>query len=229
VAASREFAVVLGHRLFITGGDLGRVGVADGAAAVFIELAAQLQFQRIHFADQLLVHLLDQGGIPGEAAGVQLAHLINQSLQLLPRIGAILHCGANLIEKIHSLVDLALRIGGVGTSLRRHRPSRDASIAGVNAADYIAIAAGPTGRIADLAGKAIANLTGLASAGLTTLTRLARLPGLAAAELALTVAAKLALAVTALLAFVGTALLAWAGLRIRLASAEAGELVAQTG
>jgi len=57
-----------------------------------------LQFQRVHAADELLVHLLDQGGIPGETAGIQIAHLIDQGL---------------LVEKVQSLVDLAL--GGSST------------------------------------------------------------------------------------------------------------------
>ena len=132
VAAAGEFAVVLGDRVLIAGGDLGRVGVADRAALVFIELAAQLQFQRVHVADELLVHLLDQRGIPGETAGIQIAHLIDQRLQLLPRLGTILHRGANLVEKVQSLVDLALRIGRVGTLLRRHGLAGDARIAGVD-------------------------------------------------------------------------------------------------
>ena len=119
--AAGEFAVVLGNRILIAGGDLGRVGVADRAAAAFLELAAQLQFQRVHAADELLVHLLDQRGIPGETAGIQIAHLIDQGLQLLPRLGTILHCGTNLVEKVQSLLDLALRIGRIGTLLGRSR------------------------------------------------------------------------------------------------------------
>ena len=119
VAAAGELAVVLGDRVLIAGGDLGRIGVADRAALVFVELAAQLQFQRVHAADELLVHLLDQSGIPGETAGIQIAHLIDQGLQLLPRLGTILHHGANLVEKVQSLVDLALGVGRVGTLLGR--------------------------------------------------------------------------------------------------------------
>ena len=115
VASAGEFAVVLGDRVLIAGGDLGRVGVADRAALVFIELTAQLQFQRVHVADELLVHLLNQSGIPREPAGIQTAHLIDQGLQLLPRLGTILHYGTNLVEKVQSLVNLALSIGRVGT------------------------------------------------------------------------------------------------------------------
>ena len=91
MAAAGEFAVVLGHRVLIAGGNLGRVGVADGAAAGFLELAAQLQFERVNGADQLLVHLLDQGWVPGETFGIETPHLINQGLQLLARLGTILH------------------------------------------------------------------------------------------------------------------------------------------
>ena len=179
MAAAGEFAVVLGDRILIAGGDLGRVGVADRAALVFIELAAQLQFQRVHAADELLVHLLDQGGIPGETAGIQIAHLIDQGLQLLPRLGTILHYGANLVEKVQSLVNLALGIGRVGTLLRRHGLTGDASIAGVIAAKHVAIAiARAAGRIAYRTGEAVADRTRLASACLTTLAGLAVLPWL---------------------------------------------------
>ena len=101
VAAAGEFAVVLGDRVLIAGRDLGRVGVADRAAPVFIELAAQLQFQRVHAADQLLVHLLDQRGIPGETAGIQIAHLIDQGLQLLPRLGTILHAARTWLRRFN--------------------------------------------------------------------------------------------------------------------------------
>ncbi len=83
MTAAGEFAVILGDRVLITGRDLGRVGIADRAAMFFIELAAQLQFQRVHLADELLMHLLNQGGIAGETAGIQIAHLIDQGLQLL--------------------------------------------------------------------------------------------------------------------------------------------------
>ena len=53
---------------------------------VFVELTAQLQFQRVHLADELLVHLLDQAGIARETAGIQIAHLIDQGLQFAPRL-----------------------------------------------------------------------------------------------------------------------------------------------
>ena len=135
------------------------------------------------------MHLLDQRGIPGETAGIQLAHLIDQGLQLLLRLGTILHDGANLVENVHPLVNLALGIGRVGTLLGRHRPTGDASIAGVIAAIQIAIALAPAAsrRIADRTREAVADLTPcLVSACLATLllaplllARLAVLPLLA--------------------------------------------------
>ena len=164
VAAAGEFAVVLGDRVLIAGGNLGWVGVADGAAAGFVELAAQLQFQGVHAADKLLVHLLHQGGIAGETAGIQIAHLIDQRLQLLPRLGTILHRGANLVEKVQSLVDLSLRIGGVGTRLGRHGVAGDVSIAGVVVAVHRGIAIGPASRT----GNAVAHGARLASAALSS-------------------------------------------------------------
>ena len=74
------------------------------------------------------------------------------------------------------MIDLALRIGGVGTRLRRNRPSSDASVARVEVAVQVAIAitARATRRITPLTGDAIAYLTTLASGiltvGLTALT-----------------------------------------------------------
>jgi hypothetical protein len=135
------------------------------------------------------MHLLDQGGIPRETLGIQIAHLIDQGLQLLLRLRTILHCGANLVEKIQSLVNLALGIGRVGASLGRHGLTGDASIAGVITAHRVAIAIGrATGSIAYRTGEAVADRTRtrLASAGLPTLpTLLAALLARLAALLAL--------------------------------------------
>jgi hypothetical protein len=187
--AAGKFAVVLGHRVPIAGGNLGRVGIADGAAAAFIELAAQLQFERVHGTDELLVHLLDEGGIPGETLGIEAAHLLDQRLQLLARLGTILHYGAYLIEKVQSLVDLALRIGRIGTLLGRDGLTGDVSIAGVIGAKPIAIAiAAATGRIAYRTGDAVTHRPPLSSAVLTTLTVLA---GLASGALAALLSATL--------------------------------------
>jgi len=150
-------------------------------------LAAQLQFQRVHAADKLLVHLLDQGGISREPAGVELAHLIDQRLQLLPRLGTILHYGANLVEQVQSLVDLALSIGRVRTLLGRHGLTGDASIAGVIGAIAVAVAiAAATGRIACRTSDAIPDITcqglpPLATGALATGLTLTTLTGLAAA------------------------------------------------
>ncbi len=218
MAAAGKFAVVFGDGIPIAGGDLSRVGVADRAAAVFIELAAQLQFQRVHAADQLLMHLFDQGGIAGEALGVQTAHLLDQRLQRLPRLWIILHCGTNLVQKVQSLVNLALRIGRVGTLLGRCGLTGNASIAGILAAIYVPVAPA-TARIAYRTCDAVADrtrlasvrpgLTGLLAARLTTLTSLTALTRLAlllagltaltglpiAAELALPALAGLALTI----------------------------------
>src|SRR6516164_5591991 len=176
LVAAREFAVVLGDGVLIAGRDSDRVGVTDRTALVFVELVAQLQFERVHGADQLLAHLLNQGGVPREASRVQIAHLFNQGLQLLLRLGTILHCGANLVEKVQPLVNLALRVGRVGTLIRRHGPTGDAGIAGVKIAIERAVAIPSTpGRTRD----AVADRAGLAGAGLTRLWRsagLTRLP-----------------------------------------------------
>jgi hypothetical protein len=155
--------------------------------------------------------------------------LIDQRLQLLPRLGTILHYGTNLVEKVQSLVNLALGIGRVGTLLGRHGPTGYARIAGVIGANSAAIAVGrATTRIAYRAGEAVPDRTRLASACLTTLAGLAVLPWLLTWLTGLT---RLPVAVE----LAGLELLA-AGLpgltlsRLRVGtSAETGELVAQTG
>ncbi len=159
MAAAGEFAVILGNRVLVAGRDLRRVGVADGAALFFIEFAAQLQLQRVHLADELLMHLFDQGGIAGETAGIQIAHLIDQGLQLLPRLRTILHCCPNLVEKIQSLVNLALGIGRVGALLLwRRGPIRKSAISGVEVAKHGAITVAATGCIAVRTAHAVADI-----------------------------------------------------------------------
>jgi len=161
--------------------------------------------------------------------------LIDQGLQLAPRFGTILHYGTNPVEKIQSLVDVALRIGGVGTLLRRHGATGNSSVAGVNVAVCVAFAiAAATGCIADWTSEAVADLA--SSAGLTSL-----LPGLAAV---LSVLPLLLTGLTGLLpGLTGLPVTAeLAGLELLtarlirglagaagLTSTEARELVAQTG
>src|SRR5437764_13897628 len=79
------------------------------------------------------MHLLDQRGIPREPLRVQTAHLIDQRLQLLLRLGTILHGRAHLVEKVQSLIDFTLRIGRIGTTLLRLGPICKTTIAGVKA------------------------------------------------------------------------------------------------
>jgi hypothetical protein len=169
--AAGQFAVILGDRVLIAGGDFGRVGVADGASAIFVELTAQLEFQGVYAADELLVHLLYQRGVPRETAGIQISHLIDQCLQLLTALGAILYRGANLVQKTQSLIDFALGVGRVETLLGRDRTPRDAGIAGVISAQG---AASATGRVAYRTGYAVSDSTRLAGAALPRLL-LARL------------------------------------------------------
>jgi len=197
----------------------------------------------------LLVHLLDQLLIPRETAGIQIAHLIDQGLQLLLCLGTILHSGTNLVEKVQSLINLGLGIRRRGTLLPRHGGlTGDAVIPGINVAKRWAAATPATGlSVCD----AVAGPT-LASAGLTTLAGLTALTltltGLTALALALT----LTLATFTLTALLALALLPWlavlpllltgltvggelAGLEPALTatriglSAEARDLIAHTG
>jgi hypothetical protein len=204
-----------------------------------------LQFQCVHVAHKLLVHLLHQRGIARETAGIQIAHLIDQSLQLLPSLGTILYRGPNLVEKVQSLVDLALGVGRVRALLGCHGLTGDAAIAGVIGAIPVTIA--PTARIAS--GYAIADRTRLSAlsrlpalstltSGLTSLTTLtwlrtltaltgliarALLSGLAVSRLLLAGLTLTGLAATACLP-----LSAWrTGLSVRT-STQVAELIAQT-
>jgi hypothetical protein len=167
VAGAGELAIIFGHRILITGRNLGRVGVADGAAVVFVELVAKLQFQSVHAADKLLVHLLHQAWIAWETAGIEIAHFINQGLQFLARLRTILHDGTNLVEQVQSLIDLALRIGRVRCLLGRHGTARDAGVPGVVARKRAASAIrNGTAGISYWTRDAIADTTRLSSAWL---------------------------------------------------------------
>jgi len=119
------------------------------------------------------MHLLHQGWIPGEAAGVQVAHLLDQGLQLALRLRIVLHHGANLVQKIQALVNLALRIGRVRALLGRHRMAGDPSVARVPGAIHLTIAISRPAA-------GIANWTSLAVAYAACLALLPRLPALRA-------------------------------------------------
>lgn len=148
-----------------------------------LHLPAQLQFERVHFADELLVHLLDQRRIAGETARIESAHLLYQLLQLRLSLGTILNDCADSVEKIQSLVDVALGIRWVGTLLRCGGAPLNASIASVVTAIGAAPAiAGAAARIADGTSEAVAYTAPLWIAAV--LTALTGLVALAAAALA---------------------------------------------
>lgn len=90
VAAARKFPVVLGDRILIPRRHLGRICVANRPALLLFQLSPQLQLERVHAADELLMHLLNERGIPRETARIQLAHLIDQRLEFLLCLRAIL-------------------------------------------------------------------------------------------------------------------------------------------
>jgi hypothetical protein len=153
--------------------------------------------------------------------------LIDQRLQLLARLGAILHYGANLIEQVQSLVNLALRIGRVGTLLGRHGRTGDASIAGVIGAIPVAIAIAAAVGIASRTGDAVPNITCKRSAGLTCLassTLASALTALTALTGLTTLTGLAALLTTWLTALTG--LTAWLALLPRLTGLSAAELAA---
>jgi hypothetical protein len=153
--------------------------------------------------------------------------LIDQCLQLLARLGTILHYGANLVEKVQSLVNLALGIGRVETLLRRRGLTGESVIAGVIGANPAAIGRA-TGRIAYRTADPVADIARLARACLTALAGLAVWRLLLAGLTALT-----GLPVARELAGLERLATGLAGLtlaRLRVGtSAEASQLVAKTG
>ena len=113
--------------------------------------------------------------------------------------------------------------------LRGHSLTGDASIAGVISAKPVAIAIAPaSGRIAYGTGETIADRARLASAGLTTLSGLATLATLTALAALLARLALLLARLALLPRLAGLTGLSVAGELAGL-SAEAGELVAETG
>jgi hypothetical protein len=128
------------------------------------------------------VHLFDQRGFVRQTAGIEFAHLFDQRLQFLLRLGSILHRGANLVESVQPLLNLALRIGGIGALLRSHGLTLGARVAEAQSAIAGAVAVAPaSGRIADLATLSWL-LSGLAALTWLPVTRqlagLLSLPGL---------------------------------------------------
>ena len=107
-SAAGKLAIVFGDGFLITRRYLRRVRVANRPTARFVQLPPQLQFERVYFADQLLVHLLHQRRVAWEPARIELAHLIDQRLQLLLRFGTILHRAFHLVQQIQTLFDLTL-------------------------------------------------------------------------------------------------------------------------
>src|SRR5271157_5686534 len=86
------------------------------------------------------MHLLHQRRIPRKSLGIEIAHLVDQRLYLLPRFGTFLYGAANLVEKVQSLFDLALCIGRVRTLLGRYRLSHDVRVARVQVVEHLASA-----------------------------------------------------------------------------------------
>lgn len=209
--AAGELAIVFRYRIPITGGNLRWIGVSDGAA-FFIELLAQLQFQRVDAADELLVHLLHQRGIARETAGIETAHLIDENLQLFPRFRTVLNGGAHLVENVQTLIDIALGVGRVRTLLGSNSLTHDVRIAGIEVAIRHAAAIAAR-RIPHWTGLTIAHRARLATA-LTS--RLLASGALTAALAALTLTALLAAltGLTALLAALAALLAGLAALSV---------------
>lgn len=214
-----ELAIVFGDRILIAGGNSRRIGIANCAALAFVELLADLQFQRVDLRRKLLVHRLQLLGITLEAIRIESAHLVNQRLYLSAGFGAFLHGRFHLIQDAHFLIDFALRILRSRASIRRDRLTLDVCVAGVPAAEVSAlplaaarIAHRPSLTIADALGIAAVLTTGavlVAHAGGLLSTALATSPALALlALLTLSLALALSLSLSLPLAVQCTALLA---------------------
>jgi hypothetical protein len=162
--------------------------------------------------------------------------LLDQGLQRLPRLRVILRGGANLVQEVQALVNLALGIGRVGTWPGRYGLAGDVIIADILATIYVAVAPATAARtnhtVADHTRLASAGLAYLLAAGLTTLTALATLTRLTLLLPGLTALTGLAIPTELTvfsLAGLALSILTLSRLRIGLTSAEVAELVAQTG
>jgi hypothetical protein len=113
-------------------------------------------------------------------------------LQLLPRLGTILHDGAHLVEQVQALVDFLLRVGRIGPLLGSDSLSCDTRIAGIVGTIALAITTAGSriprsarDAVSDRTRQASALIT-LAAAGLATLATLPLTRLLAAAAALLT-------------------------------------------
>lgn len=140
VGRAGETAIVFGHGILVAGRDLRWVGVADSTALLFVKLAAKLEFEGIDLADQFLVHLLHESRVAGEAARIEVAHLLDERLEFGARFGAVLDHGTNAAEGIESLIDFVLRIGWIGALLRCDGLALNVRVASILAAEERAAA-----------------------------------------------------------------------------------------
>ena len=137
----------------------------------------------------------------------------------MQRLRIILHGGTSLVQKVQSLINLALGICRVRTLPGRYCLNGDAS-AGILTAIYVAVAPAAA-RIANRTSLTSASLFAPLATGLNTLTRLTLL---LAGLTALT-----GLAIATELAGLTLSILTLTRLSVGLTSAETCELVAQTG
>jgi len=205
VSSAGEFSVILGNGRLVTRGHLRRVCIANRAARILIELLAKLKLESVHVGNKLLAHLLNERGIAGESAGVQVLHLVDQRLQLLLRFGAFLYRAANLIQQVQALFDFALGVGGAGALLRRNRAARYVSVPRVEVAEHGGVAIAAAG-IPCCAGDAVSDLTAAASVGLSAIASAALTALLTTLTLALALSV-LRLLLTALLTLTALPLL----------------------
>src|SRR5271156_6582375 len=69
---------VVRHRVLIAARYGQRIHTADLTGLLIIETLAQLQFQRVQFAEQLLMNVLDHLRVAGKAPEIQMLHLADQ-------------------------------------------------------------------------------------------------------------------------------------------------------
>lgn len=222
LVSAGKLAIILGDGVLIARRNLGRVSVADRPALALFEPPAQLQFEPIHLAHELLMHLLDESGIARETAGIEITHLIDQRLHLLLVFGIVLHCGTNLIEGAQSLINLALGVGRV-LAWPRHRGRTGCylGVAGVDVAvGRTASTAAPRTVVVDLTRlAALCHLTALTLSALSLSLSLAlplSLPALTLFALSLSLPGLTLFALTLALLALTLALLALARLTVAI-------------
>ena len=78
-----------------------RIGAADLPGALVVQVAAQLELERVHAAQKPLMKLLDHRRIAGEAAEIEVLHRRDQLLDLTLHFGIVRDLAAKLVSSFN--------------------------------------------------------------------------------------------------------------------------------